>query len=257
MISGFYQFLASIGYEHPLHPALAHLPVGLTIGAFLFALGSMFFAKAGLAQAARWSTILALASAFPTIAVGYMEWQHFYAGAPIPAITIKTVLALILIGILIAAAVAQLWGQTGNNAESSTAGWPSTAILAVGVILVAGIGFHGGELVYGSGEQHEETAALEPTSGSGETAKPITPPASFEANCVACHRNGGNTLKAQFPLAKAPQLEDFEQFRQYLRTPKARDGSATIMPPYPESVIPDAQLQEIYDYLHQRYRAGK
>jgi uncharacterized membrane protein len=38
MIESIYQTLAKIGYTHPLHPPATHLPAGLIIGAFIFAL---------------------------------------------------------------------------------------------------------------------------------------------------------------------------------------------------------------------------
>lgn len=36
MSSHIYEFLSGFGYNHPLHPAFTHLPVGLTIGSFIF-----------------------------------------------------------------------------------------------------------------------------------------------------------------------------------------------------------------------------
>jgi uncharacterized membrane protein len=32
----FYDLLARIGYEHPIHPALVHMPISLVVGATAF-----------------------------------------------------------------------------------------------------------------------------------------------------------------------------------------------------------------------------
>jgi len=36
MASLFYDFLKSLGYNHPVHPALTRVPVGLVIASFIF-----------------------------------------------------------------------------------------------------------------------------------------------------------------------------------------------------------------------------
>ncbi|MGD2029642.1 MAG: hypothetical protein PVG86_06850 [Desulfobacterales bacterium] len=41
MIEFIYLTLATIGYSHPLHPAMTHVPMGMIIGGFLFAIGSV------------------------------------------------------------------------------------------------------------------------------------------------------------------------------------------------------------------------
>jgi len=43
MIEFIYQTLTKFGYTHPLHPTLTHVPIGLVIGAFLFALAGPFY----------------------------------------------------------------------------------------------------------------------------------------------------------------------------------------------------------------------
>ncbi len=82
MIELLYQVLEKIGYFHPIHPPLTHIPMGLVFGAFTFALVALLFRRTILPQLAYNRIILlALVLAFPTILFGYTDWQHFYEGA--------------------------------------------------------------------------------------------------------------------------------------------------------------------------------
>ena len=67
MIESIYQMLAKIGYTHPLHPPATHLPAGLIIGGFVFALIAWIFNRKNMAQTARHCFILAFVMALPTI----------------------------------------------------------------------------------------------------------------------------------------------------------------------------------------------
>ena len=91
-----YQTLASFGYHHPLHPILAHLPIGLTMAGFLFSLIAVLRGKTVLAQTARHCMVLGLVSLLPTVILGYMDWQHFYNGAYLVPIKMKLMLAFVL-----------------------------------------------------------------------------------------------------------------------------------------------------------------
>ena len=71
----------------------------------------------------------------------------------------------------------------------------------------------------------------------------------FNQTCSACHPEGGNVFKPHLPLKKAPQLEDFDAFLSYLRSPKARDGSDSIMPPFSFESCPDEQARAIYQEI--------
>ena len=43
----------------------------------------------------------------------------------------------------------------------------------------------------------------------------------------------------------------FDTFLAYIRSPKARDGSATIMPPFPADKLSEENAQKIYQYIVQ------
>ncbi len=105
MIESIYQLMAKIGYTHPLHPPATHLPAGLIIGGFLFALVAWVFNRKNVAQSARHCFILALIMAIPTILLGLMDWQKRFGGAYIFEIKMKLVLAGILLFLLLIAAV--------------------------------------------------------------------------------------------------------------------------------------------------------
>jgi uncharacterized membrane protein len=81
MIKALYQALANIGYTHPLHPAVTHVPVGLVIGGFIFALTGAMLKRPSLTKSARNCFWLALLFLPIAVLFGLMDWHHFYAGA--------------------------------------------------------------------------------------------------------------------------------------------------------------------------------
>ena len=90
-MEGFYTLLESLGYRHPIHAPMTHVPIGMVIGAFVFILAARAFGKAAFLASARHCTALALVAAIPTIVLGYMDWQHYYAGARLFQIEAKLV----------------------------------------------------------------------------------------------------------------------------------------------------------------------
>jgi uncharacterized membrane protein len=233
MIEFFYQTLAKIGYTHPVHAPTTHVPVGMVIGAFLFGLGAYLFRSSKLALTARHCILLALIALFPTVFFGYIDWQHFYAGAWVFPIKMKIGLAVLLLILLFVAA------SFGRKAEKVSTG----VIFIYGLCLlnVTALGYFGGELVYGSKEPGKALEAQEVQISAD----------LFNKNCKTCHPGGGNLFKAQFPLKSAPQLANFDTFVVYIRNPKARDGSQTIMKPFPADKLSEQQAREIYQYIVQ------
>ena len=136
MIESIYQTLAKIGFTHPLHPPATHLPAGLIIGAFVFALIAWIFNRKNLAQTARHCLVLALVMAVPTILLGLMDWQHRFGGAYLFEIKMKLVLAGILLFLLLVAVVyASLVGAFTKTV---------VAIYALCLARVIGLGYLGG-----------------------------------------------------------------------------------------------------------------
>ena len=232
MIEFIYQTLAKIGYTHPLHPPATHLPAGLIIGAFIFALIAWIFNRSNLAQTARHCLILALIMAVPTILLGLLDWQHRFGGAYLFEIKMKLVLAGILLLLLLVAVVyAALAGAFTKTV---------VAIYALCLLTVIGLGYFGGELVYGT----RAPAGVEIKGPVAEGA------AIFKQNCSACHFTDstalkiGPGLKGVFKLDKFPvsgvQVSD-ENFRKQLQTPFSK------MPPFGN--LPDDQVDALLAYL--------
>ncbi len=91
-----YETLRSIGYTHPLHPPMTYLPLGMVIGSLLFSLISVFPRCGKLAVTARHCITLGFVGVFPTMLLGYLDWQYFYGGRLILPIQMKLILAAVL-----------------------------------------------------------------------------------------------------------------------------------------------------------------
>jgi len=210
MIESIYTFLSGLGYRHPLHPAATHLPVGLVIGSFIFLLVAWVFGQQNLGRTALHCLVLALLALLPTALLGYMDWQHFYAGAWLFPIKIKLALGGVLMFFLLFTVF-----SAGNTDGGS--GKP-LALSGVCLILVISLGFFGGELIYGKKAEAEETG--DALIQQGATV--------FNQSCSACHYTDqaknkiGPGLKGLFqrdamPSSGRPVNE--ENIRVQLKTP--------------------------------------
>jgi uncharacterized membrane protein len=232
MIESIYQTLAKIGFTHPLHPPATHLPVGLIIGAFVFALIAWIFNRKNLAQTARHCLVLALVMAVPTILLGLMDWQHRFGGAYLFEIKMKLVLAGILLFLLLVAVVyASLVGAFTKTV---------VALYALCLVTVIGLGYFGGELVYGT-----QTTAEAKTKGLAAEGALV-----FKQNCSACHFTDSSATKVGPGLKGIFKQDKFsvsglvvsdENFRKQLKTPFSK------MPPFGQ--LSDEQVDALLDYL--------
>jgi len=227
MISAFYQSLVNIGYTHPLHPAVTHIPVGLIIGGFIFALLGAILKRPSLAKSARHCFWLALAILPVAVLFGLMDWQHFYAGAWLIPIIMKMVLAAVLLVLLIATLI--------PFREKVPLVFYSLCLL-----IVIGIGFFGGELVYGTRSTKEAPKDARIEQGA----------AFFAQNCAMCHyidrtdTRIGPGLKDLFqidklPISGKPVTDD--SIKSQLKTPVDR------MPAFVD--ITEDELGALIEYL--------
>lgn len=231
-----YQLLGQIGYTHPLHPVLTHLPVGCIIAAFVFALLAVFFRNPAYHQTARHCLGLALVALPFTALFGYYDWRHYYAGASLRPIHLKMALAAVLFLMLIAAL-----------AVRPREGRPSARILVLCLIcfgLVSGLGYFGGELVYGSRSKatlNQET----PEAGNLSAGRAL-----FEQKCAFCHYSDSNDTKVgpglkglfqrrTLPTSDWPLTED--NVRRQIVTPYE------TMPAFPD--LTEEEMQALMDYL--------
>ena len=139
MIELVYQLLEQIGFTHPLHPAITHLPMGMAMGAFLFGLASLWFDA--LAATARHCAVLGVIFVPPTFVLGIFDWQHYYDGDWSGLFITKFVLAGLLTLLLLAAALA-------GRGERNDSRLP-LVLYALCLFTAVGLGYIGGEIGYG------------------------------------------------------------------------------------------------------------
>ena len=232
MIEFIYQTLAKIGYTHPLHPPATHLPAGLIIGAFIFALMAWIFNRSNLARTARHCIILALIMAVPTILLGFLDWQYRFGGAYLFEIKMKLALGGILLLLLLVTVVYAALAGTFTKTVM--------ALHALCLLTVIGLGYFGGELVYGT-----KTPVVAKTSDLAAEGALV-----FKQNCSACHftdstaNKVGPGLKGAFKLNTFPvsgQPVSDDNFRQILKTPFSK------MPPFGH--LSDEQVNALLEYL--------
>ncbi len=141
MTETIFTFLNSVGFTHPLHPALTHIPMGMVMGAVVFRMASFLPKMKYLAKTGYHCVILGLLGIPPTVFAGYLDWQHTYGGQWEFLIILKIILALILTIILAAIAIMDDSHDPKFN--------KLTLFYILILILAAGLGFSGGELQYG------------------------------------------------------------------------------------------------------------
>lgn len=231
MMETIYDSLRQMGFSHPLHAPMTHLPLGMVVGAFLFALAARFGRKPSLIATARHCTVLAVVSLPPTVILGIADWQYFYGGAWLFPIRMKIILASMLAVLLL---ICLLLERRADDMRRTL-----LVFLAFAFLASAGLGYFGGELVFAR-QKSAGPAASGPVQEGAE---------QFAKACASCHPRGETPFKPNLAPKSAPQLESFESFITYVRHPKARDGSNTIMPPFPPERLSDGEARAIYQYL--------
>lgn len=142
MIASIFTLLEKVGYTHPLHPPLTHIPMGMVMGCFFFGLLSWKANKTELSRTALHCSVLAIIFIIPTILAGILDWQNpnRFGGSYNHFIIIKIILAPVLTGLL------------GYAIWLSRQGAPPKKLFivyALCLVCAGGLGFCGGELVYG------------------------------------------------------------------------------------------------------------
>lgn len=228
MLDLLYEFLRNLGYPHPLHAPLTHMPIGLVTGALILGFFALVWRLPILGLSARHCLILAWLFWFPTVILGLMDWQHFYAIAWIYEIKMKLILAGVL-GVLLTIGL-----FVGRHQEREVKG--PLIIYALSFFLVVGLGWYGGNLVFG--EKTPETFS------KFKVGKQI-----FEQRCSGCHPRGGNVIMPDMPLLGSSKLSRFNTFIGFIREPKMPDGSKGPMPAFGEKEISHQQAEQLYHYL--------
>lgn len=228
MFDPIYEFLAKLGYTHPIHPTEVHMPIGLVVASLIFIYVAVIFRRHNLEQTVRHCIILAFIWIFPTMLFGYMDWQHFYAGAWLFPIKVKLATATVLtVLLLLAVIVAHQRGPASKLAIT---------LYTLSFLAVVVLGYFGGQLVYG-------------IKGSSASATYSTGQKIFATNCSACHPKGANVIMPNLPLKGSSRLARLETFLAFVRDPKLPDGKAGPMPAFSPSKISDSEMNELYEFI--------
>jgi len=172
--------------------------------------------------------VLALIFLFPTVLLGYMDWQRFFAGAWLFPIKIKIALSGVLLVLLAIGVALEYLEVLGPKSR--------LPIYSFCALTVIALGYYGGQLVLG-GKCPEPPPEL---SGGAKF---------YETYCGGCHPNGGNIFNPKLPVRGAPQLKDFDIFLTFNRHPQRPDGSPGVMPAFPPEKLSDQQMLELYHYI--------
>lgn len=130
---------------HPIHPALAHFPVGLWLAAVLWDLVGLWRSTDPLWwQMSYWCLALGLAVALPAIATGLIEFLALHSDEPATDTATAHMMAM--------AGATALFGaswvvRAKAGAETTPALW-ALALAWVGAAVLAVGGWLGGSLVY-------------------------------------------------------------------------------------------------------------
>jgi len=225
MIDFFYQAFEKMGYTHPLHPPITHLPMGLLVAAFIFALVALLFQRTILPSLSYDRIILlAIIFAFPTIFLGYADWQHHYYGAWLHPIKVKFVLSGVFLILLF---VGLIYGRKAGG-ESKGA----LAIYALCFLSVTGLGFYGAQL-----SLEEKPVAPTEAVNRFQAGEKL-----FATDCSSCHPQKSD-------IFNSPQFVNLSTFLTFMRNPVGPGGTPSKMPPFLADKITDDQGLKLYQYL--------
>ena len=141
MIEFIYKLLESVGFTHPLHPAITHIPMGMIMGGVIFTAYSIIRKNPDFMKTAYYCYVVAFLGVFPTILFGIMDWQHRFEGEWSFLIQLKMILAVVLVVIL--GAILKYGKDYEENSKLVYALYGASLLVAIG------LGFTGGELQYG------------------------------------------------------------------------------------------------------------
>lgn len=220
VVNAFYDMLAKIGCHHPVHAALVHVPVGLLVGVLILGITAHLRGKSGAGRCARHCFVLALLFFFPAVLTGIMDWILRFDGTMLFPVAMKLILAAILCLLL----AAGFYLGRGGRSERKSLLW----IYAACVATVSGIGYFGGELVYG--QRPPVTQQYRP----GQQL--------YATHCAGCHPNGGNLMQPDLPVKNSPKTSTYTTFLEWLRKPDPP------MPAVPPAALSDRQVRDLFDY---------
>lgn len=140
MIDMMFSLLQQVGFNHPLHPASTHIPMGMVMGAFFFGIAALKWPEKFFARTAFHCTVLALLFVIPTAFAGLLDWQYTFEGAFGAIIISKMILAVLLVLTLIISVKMSLQKSPPKS---------MLIVYSIAILIVSALGFLGGQLLYG------------------------------------------------------------------------------------------------------------
>jgi len=140
MIEAFYNFLGMVGFHHPIHPIIVHIPMGMVVGSVAFSLADMKWPEKNFAQTAYHCIVFALVAVIPVYIAGLMDWQQWFGGDVNQWIIIKLIL-----GVVLAVVLFITFRQKQNGAPQKK----MFILYLVNLAICGGLGFSGGQLLFG------------------------------------------------------------------------------------------------------------
>ena len=140
MVENLYSFLTKMGFSHPLHPMLTHVPMGMIIGMVVFGFIGLIWKEKNFGQTAFYCSVLALVAILPVIGAGILDWLHFQEAEWNVYIIVKMILGVVLTLLLLFSVILKRKGLTPGK------------LLLIYLLCLAcagGLGYSGGQLVYG------------------------------------------------------------------------------------------------------------
>jgi len=223
-----YRALQEIGFDHPIHPPLAHMPMGLIIGALIFFAAARLLKHQIFMNTAYHCLVLSLIFILPTAFLGLTDWWHFYLGVWSFPIAIKMILTGFLF-ITVSSGVIMQSKEIGGSKSVF-------AIYLFSTLVVVGLGYYGGQLVF---SENKSVA-----SGNLQIGEKL-----FVANCSGCHPGGGNIIDHTYPIIGSSKLLNLESFTDFNRTPLMPDGTKGAMPAFDPDKLSNGDLMLIYQYV--------
>jgi mono/diheme cytochrome c family protein len=204
------------------------MPIGLVVATLIFGVLTWIWREPFLTRLTRYCLVLAWLFFFPTVLLGFMDWQHWYQGALFQTILIKICLACFLFLLLSVGMILTFTGREGSKAL--------LVIYLIAFFTVGGLGFFGGRLVFGG---------RAPAAPVGmEAGRRL-----FMNNCMACHPNMGNAIMPDMIIIGSDNLTDLATFIKWIRNPLKDNGQKGPMPQFLPWKISEAQAKQLYDYL--------
>lgn len=140
MIESFYGLLEAVGFTHPLHPVIVHVPMGMAIASVAFMLAHFKWRDKNFAQSAFHANLLGLLFVVPVYIAGVLDWQQWFGGDLTGLIITK-----LIFGVVLTAGLAYgVWIKLQGASEKKL------LITYLAILGISGVlGYSGGELLYG------------------------------------------------------------------------------------------------------------